>query len=264
MTRIGPRRGAARGFGWLVAALTATGLWAASAGAATIVSDSTFADADWSFSQFTSGNGGSAVAGQVSQSGNFLRSVADTVNAAAPATVSTIYNASIYTPFTYTPTVSGAIATIDYAENSICLSGCFGDGHSTGPAILQNGKVYISTAFLVTGPSTTFHPSTLTGQTAADFSLLAPSSAGCCDLTQHPDFSASAAPLQFGFWRGNGTSVGGGGYTLTAGIDDWQIAINNAGTVAFTSPVPTLDGWRLALLAVLIGVVAVAMRRRLR
>lgn len=231
--------------------------------ATTVVSDSTFADADWTLTLATAGNGGTVVANQISQSGNFLRSIVNSVNNGSPGVFSAVWSSNIYTPFSYNPAVSGAISTISYSENAICLSGCFGDGQGTGVVILQSGNFYFSNVLLVTGPSGTFHPLSLTGLTAASFVLVSPSQAGCCDLSQHPDFSATGAPIQVGFYRDNGTTVGGGGYVLTAGIDDWQVTINSA-AVASTRPIPTLGGWALLALAGMLIVVAGIQRQRTR
>lgn len=82
------------------------------------VSDATFANADWTLNVFPGGNGGSVTATQVTVGSNFLRSISDTVN----GTPSIILGTHIYTPFTYTPSTSGPIVTLNYSENAICLS----------------------------------------------------------------------------------------------------------------------------------------------
>jgi hypothetical protein len=231
------------------------------AAATTTFSDSTLSDANWSFSLFPGGNGGTASEVRVTWGGTYVRSIANTVNGASAGTTSTIFSVSIYTPSTYDPASSDPITTIDYAEYAICFFNCFGQGQSTGPAIAQGGKVYISTVFLITGPETSFHPLSLSGLTASNFSLLDPGATGaCCDMTQHPDFSATAAPIQFGFYRANGTGVGGGGYALTAGLADWVVTVHSAAAPA--APVPALSGTMLALSAALIVLGLLLMRRR--
>jgi hypothetical protein len=54
-----------------------------------------------------------------------------------------------------------------------------------GAAILQNGNLYMSSAFRIAGASTTFHPLSLTGLTAASFSLLNRSWTGSGILRHH-------------------------------------------------------------------------------
>lgn len=234
------------------------------AAAAVAVSDSTFADADWNLTQFTSGTGGSVAAGQVLAGGNpgAFRNLTDTLTGGG---VGIVLGTNIYTPFTYNPAVSGAIASLDYTEDAACTSGCFGDGQSTGPAILQSGNLYIlSSSTVVTGQSTTWTTHALSGLTALDFGLVSLSGlATIFDDTQHPDFSASGAPIQVGYFRGNGTGIGGGGYALAAGIDNWQITIAGAVPIAEV-PVPALGNLAIALLALAIGLLGLSFARRTR
>ena len=60
---------------------------------------------------------------------------------------------------------------------------------------------------------------------AGQFDALAPG-------VQNPDFSVAGAPLEFGFWRGNSTSVGGGGGTTYGGIDNWRVDLTVDAAVA--------------------------------
>jgi hypothetical protein len=197
------------------------------AGAVT-VSDSTFADANWNLTQFAGGAGGSVSAGQLPSGDNpgAFRNLTDTLSGGGAGIV---LGTNIYTPFTYNPVVSGAIASFNYAEDAACTSGWFGQGQSTGPAILQSGNLYIlSTSSVITGPAAAWAPHALSGLTALDFGLVNVTATTIFDNAQHPDFSASGAPLQVGYFRENGTGLGLGGYTLAAGIDNWQITIVGA------------------------------------
>ena len=122
---------------------------------------------------------------------------------------------------------------------------------------------YGSFPFYVTGPALTWANHTLTGLTAADFGLVRVMSNGTLfDNTNHPNFSAGA-PIVFGFFRANGTGVSGPGYTLSAGIDNWQVTIAAAG-LPVAAAVPTLSGWALALLAFGIVLIGFAWTRRAR
>jgi hypothetical protein len=219
------------------------------------VSDTTFANADWTLTIFPGGNGGTVTASQSTVGPNFIRSVSDTVNSFQ----SIILGTHIYGPFTYNPGTSGAIASLSYSENAICLSGCFGNGQSTGPAILQGGNLYVYTGvFFITGPSTSFHPLSLSGLTAADFARVLVTGTTYFDNTQHPDFSGAGGPIQVGFFRANGALVSGG-YTLVAGIDDWQVTINPVG---ITAGVPTLSPFAMGGLALLLAVAGILFLRR--
>jgi len=82
------------------------------------------------------------------------------------------------------------------------------------------------------------------------------------DNTQHPNFSAAGAPIQVGFFRANGTF--GNGYTLSAGIDNWQVTITAAGAPPVTSVIPTLSEWAVAGLAFVVMLIGFARTRRTR
>jgi hypothetical protein len=250
----------------LISAATAIATLSSLAAAQT-VSDNTFLNTDWSLTQFTAGNGGSSTATQALSGGNpgAFRNVTDVLNAAPAGGLETIVlSTSIYTPFTYTPSVSGAIASINYSEDHACTAGCFGNGQSTGPALKQGANLYIlSSSLPITGPALTWAPLVLNGLTAADFGLVNVTSGGAIfDNTQHPDFSASAAPIQVGFFRANGTF--GAGYTLSAGIDNWQVTVTAAAPPAAFTPVPTLSEWALMLLAIAVALTGFASTRRWR
>jgi hypothetical protein len=61
---------------------------------------------------------------------------------------------------------------------------------------------------VITGPSATRAPHALSGHTALDFGLVNATGTTIVDNTQHPDFSASGAPIQVGYFRGNGAGQG--------------------------------------------------------
>lgn len=228
------------------------------------VSDSTFLDANWTGTPFVSGNGGTSTGTQVLAGGDPgpFRNVTDQLNAAPMGGQTIVLSTHIYTPFTYDPAVSGAIGSLDYAEDAACTAGCFGDGQSTGPALEQGGNFYIlSSSSVVTGPGLAWSPHTLNGLTAADFGLVDVTQSTIFDNTQHPDFSAGGAPIQFGFFRGNGTGVNGGGYTLAAGIDNWQTTIVGA-EAASKVGVPAAGNLGLGVLAGTLAVFALVFLRR--
>lgn len=267
----GTTRSASASFARLAAwaSVMATVIALSAPAAAQTVSDSTFLDTDWALQQFTTG-GGTSTATQVLVGGNpgAFRNVTDTVTNASPGITNISLSTSIYTPFTYNPGVSGAISSLNYSEDAACTAGCFGQGQSTGPAVQQGGNLYILNTTVVTGPAVTWSNIPLTGLTSADFALVNVTTAPTLfDNTQHPNFSAGGGPIQFGFFRANGTSVGGGGYTLAAGIDNWQITINAAPPPpppVVLTPVPTLSEWALAALVLVIALIGFARTRRAR
>jgi hypothetical protein len=231
------------------------------------VSDSTFLDANWSGTQFVAGNGGTSTGAQVAAGGNpgSYRNVTDVLNAAPPGSQTIVLSTHIYTPFTYDPSVSGAIGSLNYAEDAACTAGCFGQGQSTGPALAQGGNLYIlSSSSVITGPGLAWAPHTLNALTAADFGLVNVTPFTLFDNTQHPNFSAGGAPIQFGFFRANGTSLNGGAYTLAAGIDNWQITLGAAPAAAAGVGIPAVGTIELAVLAGILGLLALVFLRRAR
>jgi hypothetical protein len=115
--------------------------------------------------------------------------------------------------------VQGPIGSIDYSELGRAVSTA-GQGQSAGLAIRQGGQVFVVQAGIT--PEAAFTPKERKGIKASDFGLMTtdgfPGGA-------KPDFSAPG-PIEFGFVRGNSTSIGGNGYTLTAAIDDWKVQLN--------------------------------------
>jgi hypothetical protein len=233
----------------------ATMIALSSPAAAQTVSDSTFLDANWALTQFSAGNGGSSTATQSLSGGNpgAFRNVTDVLVSASGGNNTVVLSTSIYTPFTYNPAVSGAITSVNYSEDAACTGGCFGAGQSTGPALLQGGDLFIlSSSSVITGPLGTWTNHALSGLTAADFGVVNVTSPTptIFDNTQHPDFSAGGAPIQFGFFRANSTGVNQTGYTLSAGIDNWRV------TIAAVSAIPTLSGWGMIAMALALAGVA--------
>jgi hypothetical protein len=232
--------------------------------AAVTVSDNTFVNTDWTLTSFSSFNGGTVSAAQVASGGNPgpYRNVIDTLNNGGAPSV--VLGVSIYSPFIYTPSVSGAINSVDYSEDAACTSGCFGSGQSTGPALLQGGVIYVlGSSSVITGPGAAFANHSLSGLTALDFGGVSLTGSTFVDNTVHPNFSAGGAPIQFGFLRANGTGPGGIGYSLGAAIDNWQVTITSAAAPpSGTTTIPTLGPMEMVLLAFAIGLLGLYYSRR--
>ncbi len=232
--------------------------------AAQTISDSTFLNANWTGTQFVSGSGGSSTGVQVLAGGDPgpFRNVTDQLNAAPAGSQTIVLSTHIYDPFTYDPSISGALSSLDYSEDAACTAGCFGDGQSTGPALIQGGILYIlSSSSVVTGPGLAWLPHALSALTAADFGRVDVTPLTIFDNTQHPDFSAGGAPLQFGFFRANGTGINGGAYTLAAGIDNWQVTLVRA-VPASPAAAPAVGNVGLVVLAGILAMLAMKFLRR--
>jgi len=134
---------------------------------------------------------------------------------------------------TYDPRVSGAAASIgfqiDYqCPDSVPAAPCQPAGQGFGPALLQGGKYFIANV-----------PNHATGVTAAwarlstpplqvgDFHEISQSGSGSTQVINFaggpPDFSATAAPIQCGFYTYNATPSGI--YTQQAGYDNWACTV---------------------------------------
>jgi hypothetical protein len=189
-----------------------------------VFSDGTFADVDWQLILEPYLGGGTQVASQQSSGGNpgDYRYITNTVNGPAG---STIFGFHEKISATYDPQTQGAIDSISYSEDSIMFYG-YGEGQATGPALMQDGKIFYGLSplppyYLMSNQWSWTHQ-TLTSLRADDFTFSPPVWMG----PEHPDFSLLGDPIVFGFFRSNGSA--GGGYTIIAGIDNWSLTVNPA------------------------------------
>jgi hypothetical protein len=184
-------------------------------GASTIQwSDGEFNASSWEMTPFlVDGNGGTSSAFQILSGGNpgAFRQITIIVNSAPPYTGIVFYHG--FNAAAYNPSIQGALLEVEFSEDAISLPGSAG-GQSSGPAIRQNGVVYVTDWYGTTATTWTNHH--LTHLTQADFHLYD-------DPTVHPDFSSSGGEMGFGFFRGNSTYSGG--YTTICGIDNWQMIL---------------------------------------
>ncbi len=137
----------------------------------------------------------------------------------------------------YDPAAMGAIGAIDYSERSFLFTGV-DQGQASSLLILQNGRLYAMDPARVAPIRTTTTAWTRhsrTGLKAEDFIAR---SAGAAPL--HPDFSATGAPLQFGFLRESSTvAPDPTGYAVEAYLDDWTVTVKPEGPrIIAVSPGP--------------------------
>lgn len=190
--------------------------------------DSFFNDADWDVTPFGYNLGGSGSYHQETSGGNpgEYREISLSVIAAPEEERNQIVTFHRRIGATYDPSVDGAIDHIDYSEDNKAID-AEGLGQGTGPALRQNGKIYVC------GGSTTL-PTTWTKwelpwKVAEDFGWLE-EGALCCNQNQHPDFTSSGSEMELGFVRWNTTGEGGPAYTTIIGIDNWSFTINQVCT----------------------------------
>ena len=124
------------------------------------------------------------------------------------------------TASTWDPATQGAIYVIDYAEDCIVLQGADRALVGSSLVIEQGGRRFLSDtpqSCIATTWGTVAKRSSLA---ASDFRLFDGPACGAGETC--PDFSASAPPMRFGYWR---ITFGGPGMTIAHGIDNWKVTV---------------------------------------
>jgi len=201
---------------WAVCGVVVLSAGSTVAGAAVTFSDTEFAVADWGFETIVSGPGGTSVPSQVT-GGNpgFARQLVNTVNAGGGATIFGLSRYGTTNGTRYVPATDGAIASVDWSIDSRWLSGLGGQGQSITLGAKQGQVVYYAD-YDITGSSGAWTGHGALSLVAGDFQ---PRSAGA-----PIDFSATGAPLRFGFIVGNS---GDGAYDNTVVYDNFSVTIRN-------------------------------------
>ncbi len=115
---------------------------------AAIISDSAFADADWSATVLLTTNGATDTAAQVTTGGNpgafrFMTHTMPPAVGSGPLQKTQIWVFHEYLPTSYDPAAQGAIASLDYAEDRIQEAPPFPNAMIAGrPALMQGSEVY--------------------------------------------------------------------------------------------------------------------------
>lgn len=168
--------------------------------------DGNFSDSDWSMMTFPSSPGG-----------QFTEQISAGGNPGAYKRVATInnnftYNAHLRSGFTYDPSSSGAISSIDW---SIDFKNYFSFGLGQGfyVALIQDGIIYHG-SIQITALLTGWHSAPQSGLTSFMFTDGISGSA-------HPNFSASGNPMTFGFATSNGNAA-----TIDVGYDNYSLTVN--------------------------------------
>ncbi len=177
---------------------------------------------DWQYSQVASGNGGSASM-QV-QGGDGNPSLHIVVETNVSADCSAIHAFAFKSTATYNPATQGALANANYSEDAKLIDG-FGGGQATGPAIRQDGRVFVVPLY-PTGANMNWHHVVLGGLTASDFiEILGGPCPAYADPGSHPDFSGDGSTMTFGFYRANSQIDDHPAYSITAAIDNWKVSL---------------------------------------
>jgi hypothetical protein len=208
-----------------------------------LFSDSTFDDEDWQTEIIASGNGGRVMVKQrntlddatmnavvIDNTGSsrkilFFREVKNTVYKATEGISSNIFGFYWRVGAIYYPHTQGAIAAIHYAEDAMLIQG-FGEGQASGLALQQNQQIYRPAQRLIT-PEFRWTHKKLCNLHFWDFVAIEGGD-------RYPDFSATGAPIQFGFFRANTTTDKE--YSITSAIANWVVAID---FIELSTPLPS-------------------------
>jgi hypothetical protein len=134
----------------------------------------------------------------------------------APSTGASQYTVVFLRRGAYDPMLDGGFASIDYDEDHKLVAGG-GGGQATGPALRQNGSIFVSN--LGSTPERDWTRTRATGLTVDDFVRIS-------GPQQVLNFSTGAPKIEVGFFRANGHSAAGGGEgSQTVAIDNWRVAL---------------------------------------
>jgi hypothetical protein len=197
-------------------------------------SDSTFSPANWTASKIldtTSSQTATFSISQQSSGGNPAFYQQDMLSYTSTAGGQGVRGASLFNPSVYNPSLSGAINSISFSFDREYTGRSGGTPDPFFGLVVFQGSTYYETTASDT-PFGTWMNLSGSALTANDFSNVA----GPGGL--HPDFSATGAPLTFGY--ADGTGSGPATITLTTGVDNFDVTINN---------VPEPGTWAIGALA---------------
>lgn len=189
----------------------ATAVLASTAGA-DVITDTTFSNADWALSISTYFNPGSVSEANQAVGAGFTGNARQVSNAVA-GFGSGLYSLNILTTQGWDggfdlPTVEFSMRTRQVQYVQAC-----------GFAVEQGGDFWIAGSFLT---GTDWDLRTLAA-TAVDFTR--PFGVDPSSQAEHPDFTAGAAPIRFGFFVANSSSPSGGAYGTIGMYSDFAVSL---------------------------------------
>jgi hypothetical protein len=188
-----------------------------------IYTDGVFDDNAWDDYVEAFGAGGTGGTGHLrfnGQEGADYRQITITVNSAeGSGSTAQVAVFSFKRSTRYSAPNDGEIFSVDYSEDSILQAGG-GNGQYSAPAFRQNGKNYtlVPGAGAFPTPEATWTPHSVRGLRQNEFRTLA-------NASDHPDFSATGAPIEMGFMRMHSVPAGNRGETKRGGIDNWRLTL---------------------------------------
>ncbi len=182
-------------------------------------SDNTFNPSDWSLTTQTKGAGGDASAVQKASGGNLGAYRQVTVDVIGSSD-SEVYAFNLKNTATVAPASLGAIISLTYSEDRDTT------GQEFGPAIQQGSNLYY--AYAGSGGTSGWQSTMMTFTPGAATNNLLTAFGTDMSSSVHPDFSATALPMTFGFAAIDNSTASS--FTAVSGYDNWAISVttNNA------------------------------------
>ncbi len=131
----------------------------------------------------------------------------------------------------------GAIISLTYSEDRNTT------GQEFGPAIEQNGNLYY--AYAGSGGTSGWQSTTMTFTPGAATNNLLTAFGTDMSSSAHPDFSATGAPMTFGFAAIDNSTASS--FTAVSGYDNWSIGVTTNNVVPEPGNIGplVLTGWAL-------------------
>jgi hypothetical protein len=209
----------------LLAAFVAPAMLVSTAGAQTF-QDGTFLTRNWQSVLFNRSTGGASSAQRFTQNGNpgsYLE-ITNTVLDSPADDLGQLVGGYVNLTAVWDPSTRGRIVEITTSQDAFRdQARSSGVGSGGGLLIFQDGRYFVGGLFEI--PETTWTTKTSGNLTQANFRMINPTLPDFADTTRNPDFSATGAPMYFGFLRSNSASDDGSGTVQVTGIDNWQVSI---------------------------------------
>lgn len=193
---------------------------AAPAGAQTVIQDGTFQDDNWSVTKVSDTSAipslSSVIGAQQEPGGNPGSYRLVVHNWHGPGGVGF---AHLFSPQEYRPVDQGALTSVRYDFDMIILNAGSSATVLYAPLLTQGGKYFVKLPGATPTTTGAWLSQSFAGLAASDFSEVGGAST--------PDFSATGAPIRFGFYTGNGTAFSEQSIT-TSGIDNWKVTLTEA------------------------------------
>lgn len=183
---------------------------------ANFISDTTFNDSDWFVHESYFLNPGSSSAASQLLGGGFTGNARVVQNSISPG--GGIYSINIYSAYTWS--ASAAITDLTMSIQAASLSSL----QAFGFAVEQGGKYWLA-GYQLTTPSYAVYTLSLT---AADFGT--PYGVDPSSQPTTPDFSGAGAPIRFGFYTGNSSTIAP--YSTAAAYSDFTVSFVPAPSTA--------------------------------